>query len=152
MKEQILTENGSLHAIRLVMSCDVKIQQFEALNTITCIIYTTLIFDQYWSILINTLLQNALSLERPFFNCFSFLLISMIATCHLKTPWKFPFVSLSILNCRERIASSACDLSTSILHKTTTVQKVCVWFRHQYQLPSPHKNLQNQWKTRQLDF
>jgi hypothetical protein len=47
MKEQILTENGSLHAIRLVMSCDVKIQQFEALNTITRIIYTTLIFVQY---------------------------------------------------------------------------------------------------------
>lgn len=139
MKEQILTENGSLHAIRLVMSCDVKIQQFEALNTITRIIYTTLIFVQYWSILINTLLQNPLSLEKLFFNCFSFLSISMIATCHLKTPWKFPFASFTILNCRESIASSACDLSASILllHKTTTVQKV-YGFDSDISTSSPH--------------
>jgi hypothetical protein len=45
-EEQILTENGSLHSIRLVVYCDVKIQQFEALNT-THIIYTTLIFVPY---------------------------------------------------------------------------------------------------------
>lgn len=134
MKNKIVTENGNLHAFRLVMYCDVKIQQFEALNT-TRIIYTTLIFVQYWSILINTLLQNPLSLlEKLSFNCFSFLSISMIVTCYLMTPWKFPFATLTILNCRESIALSACELSASILllHKTTTVQKVWVWFRHQY--------------------